>query len=380
MPEPGPGPGEAICSRSSPSDLKVWDSRSRWVVAWSLSWSLTCRTASLITLRACSAAVPATFCVSCLAVPATCLPWSAAVEAVSLAASVTPLLVLLSCQVVPSESPARSDVVPVYRSCRSAGGGGAAGAQGVLSVRRERPPGRGGHLARIRASGSLAPLQVQVQLPLLGSPSPPSYTPARPGRRVGWPVMRAPDPRPRRSFYGPPSPIPSLPQVLDWSDGRLPHAQSAAPPTSRHRGGGAGRSLDTLRQRVLDSRGAETRRTAGGSSPSSGRWSDRRLVLLGGRAVRLVGRHRGAGAGQGPGQHGDRPQRPARAVGLDAGPADPLLHVGLGPRVTAEQWQRAHNDRHHVNTNVLGKDNDLGYGIMRVDEAREWQPPPRQPL
>ncbi|MCP3422224.1 fatty acid desaturase family protein [Nocardioides pinisoli] len=38
------------------------------------------------------------------------------------------------------------------------------------------------------------------------------------------------------------------------------------------------------------------------------------------------------------------------------------------------QWQRAHNDRHHVNTNVLGKDNDLGYGIMRVDEAQEWHP------
>ena len=39
-----------------------------------------------------------------------------------------------------------------------------------------------------------------------------------------------------------------------------------------------------------------------------------------------------------------------------------------------EQWKRAHNDRHHVNTNVVGKDNDLGYGIMRVDEAQEWQP------
>ncbi|WP_307807919.1 fatty acid desaturase family protein [Nocardioides xinjiangensis] len=39
-----------------------------------------------------------------------------------------------------------------------------------------------------------------------------------------------------------------------------------------------------------------------------------------------------------------------------------------------EQWRRAHNDRHHVNTNVLGKDNDLGYGIMRVDEAQEWEP------
>ena len=39
-----------------------------------------------------------------------------------------------------------------------------------------------------------------------------------------------------------------------------------------------------------------------------------------------------------------------------------------------EQWRRAHNDRHHVNTNVIGKDNDLGYGILRVDEAQEWRP------
>ena len=39
-----------------------------------------------------------------------------------------------------------------------------------------------------------------------------------------------------------------------------------------------------------------------------------------------------------------------------------------------EQWQRAHNDTHHNYTNILGKDNDLGYGIMRVDEAQEWQP------
>ena len=38
------------------------------------------------------------------------------------------------------------------------------------------------------------------------------------------------------------------------------------------------------------------------------------------------------------------------------------------------QWQRAHNDRHHANTNVLGMDNDLGYGILRVDEAQEWEP------
>src|SRR3954466_11019516 len=39
-----------------------------------------------------------------------------------------------------------------------------------------------------------------------------------------------------------------------------------------------------------------------------------------------------------------------------------------------EQWKRAHNQVHHTYTNIVGHDNDLGYGIMRVDEAQEWQP------
>ena len=34
----------------------------------------------------------------------------------------------------------------------------------------------------------------------------------------------------------------------------------------------------------------------------------------------------------------------------------------------AAQWKHAHNELHHNFTNVIGKDNDLGYGIMRVDE------------
>ena len=39
----------------------------------------------------------------------------------------------------------------------------------------------------------------------------------------------------------------------------------------------------------------------------------------------------------------------------------------------AEQWKRAHNERHHRYTNILGKDNDLGYGILRVDEGQPWR-------
>jgi NADPH-dependent stearoyl-CoA 9-desaturase len=38
----------------------------------------------------------------------------------------------------------------------------------------------------------------------------------------------------------------------------------------------------------------------------------------------------------------------------------------------AEQWKHAHNEVHHTFTNVVGKDNDLGYGIMRVDEDQRW--------
>jgi fatty acid desaturase len=40
----------------------------------------------------------------------------------------------------------------------------------------------------------------------------------------------------------------------------------------------------------------------------------------------------------------------------------------------AEQWKRAHNVQHHTFTNILGKDNDLGYGIMRVAEEQPWKP------
>src|SRR6185312_10825840 len=32
----------------------------------------------------------------------------------------------------------------------------------------------------------------------------------------------------------------------------------------------------------------------------------------------------------------------------------------------SEQWKHSHNELHHTYTNVIGKDNDLGYGIMRV--------------
>jgi linoleoyl-CoA desaturase len=40
----------------------------------------------------------------------------------------------------------------------------------------------------------------------------------------------------------------------------------------------------------------------------------------------------------------------------------------------SEQWKHSHNEVHHTYTNVIGRDNDLGYGIMRVDEDQRWHP------
>jgi fatty acid desaturase len=56
---------------------------------------------------------------------------------------------------------------------------------------------------------------------------------------------------------------------------------------------------------------------------------------------------------------------------------DPKIHSSSWEwdhTTPAEQWKRTHNDMHHKYTNVIGKDNDLGYGIMRVDEDQPWQP------
>jgi linoleoyl-CoA desaturase len=40
----------------------------------------------------------------------------------------------------------------------------------------------------------------------------------------------------------------------------------------------------------------------------------------------------------------------------------------------SELWKHSHNEVHHTYTNVIGKDEDLGYGIMRVDEDQRWMP------
>jgi fatty acid desaturase len=41
---------------------------------------------------------------------------------------------------------------------------------------------------------------------------------------------------------------------------------------------------------------------------------------------------------------------------------------------TAEAWRHSHNFIHHTYTNIIGKDRDLGYEIMRIDPGQKWHP------
>ena len=55
---------------------------------------------------------------------------------------------------------------------------------------------------------------------------------------------------------------------------------------------------------------------------------------------------------------------------------DPEIHSSTwewdmaGP---SSQWRYSHNYRHHVFANVVGMDDDLGYGVLRVSRDQEWK-------
>jgi fatty acid desaturase len=40
----------------------------------------------------------------------------------------------------------------------------------------------------------------------------------------------------------------------------------------------------------------------------------------------------------------------------------------------AENWKHGHNYVHHTYTNIVGKDRDVGYGILRMDPDQKWHP------
>jgi len=137
-----------------------------------------------------------------------------------------------------------------------------------------------------------------------------------------------------------------------------------------------GAELDRIRQDVLDSRGASDaayiRRLV----------RVQRILELGSRAVLLGSRNRLAWlagtAGLTVAKVLDNMEIGHNVLhGQWDWMRDPKIHSSTWEwdhTSPAAQWKRAHNETHHAYTNILGKDNDLGYGIMRVDEAQEWQP------
>jgi linoleoyl-CoA desaturase len=40
----------------------------------------------------------------------------------------------------------------------------------------------------------------------------------------------------------------------------------------------------------------------------------------------------------------------------------------------ADQWRHSHNYMHHTHTNIVGKDRDIGYGVLRMSEDQRWKP------
>ena len=41
---------------------------------------------------------------------------------------------------------------------------------------------------------------------------------------------------------------------------------------------------------------------------------------------------------------------------------------------TSESWRRTHNYEHHTYTNIIGKDRDYGYAVLRLSDEEPWKP------
>ncbi len=137
-----------------------------------------------------------------------------------------------------------------------------------------------------------------------------------------------------------------------------------------------GLELDALRERILASRGAADaayiRRVI----------AVQRRLELGARVVLLAGRWRPAWV------LGTAALALAKILdNMEIGHnvlhgqwdwmRDPTIHSSTWDWDHAsppQQWQRSHNQTHHKFTNIVGQDNDLGYGILRVTEEQPWEP------
>ena len=137
-----------------------------------------------------------------------------------------------------------------------------------------------------------------------------------------------------------------------------------------------GRELDAIRQEVIDSRGASD------AAYIRGMIKTQRSIELGSRAVLLFSVLPPAWllgtAGLSVAKILENMEIGHNVLhGQWDWMRDPKIHSTTwewDSATPAEQWKHSHNELHHTYTNVIGKDNDLGYGIMRVDEDQPWHP------
>ncbi len=136
-----------------------------------------------------------------------------------------------------------------------------------------------------------------------------------------------------------------------------------------------GAELDAIRQDIEDSRGARDaayiRRTIGFQrvlevaarlvifgSRSKGTWALGTAALALAKSIENMELGHNIGHGQWDWMN------------------DPEIHSNTWEWDMAglsSQWRYSHNYRHHVYTNVLGLDDDIGFGIMRVTRDDPWQ-------
>jgi fatty acid desaturase len=152
-----------------------------------------------------------------------------------------------------------------------------------------------------------------------------------------------------------------------------------------------GREMDAIRNEVMDGRGARDRAYI----LAVIRWQ--RSLALGGRIVMFVSLLALPAGGL---PYAGWPQFVA-VLGLGAvmlGLAKIIENMEIGHNVMhaqwdwmrdpdiqsntwewdnvcpSDQWKHSHNVVHHTWTNVLGKDPDVGYGVLRVTPAQRWRP------
>jgi fatty acid desaturase len=137
-----------------------------------------------------------------------------------------------------------------------------------------------------------------------------------------------------------------------------------------------GRELDAIRQRHLDDRGETDRRYIHALVRLQ------KALEVGGRGLLFVGflppAFIGGAAALGLSKILDNMEIGHNIMhGQYDWMEDPRLHSSAyewDNAAPASQWKHGHNVVHHTYTNVVGKDRDVGYGLLRVSELQRWRP------